>query len=153
MSTGEMRISIAADHVGFALKRELVSCFCVEGVTFTDRGGFSSDNSDYPDYVPLVVKDVLFYEHDFGVLICSTGIGMSVMANRYAGIRAALCADKRRAMLAREHNNANLLCLGASFTSVGEASAMLEAFVNTAFDGRERHYRRLSKFDTLGEKL
>ncbi len=141
-----MIISIAADHGGFSLKQHLVAFLERHGHELLDRGCSSEDSVDYPDYALLVVRDILAGHADFGVLVCGTGIGMSIAANRHAGIRAALVHRDEYAKLAREHNDANIICLGGRFFSPTEAERMVTTFLSTPFGGG-RHERRIKKLD------
>lgn len=141
-----MRIAIGSDHAGFDLKGEILSFLCMEGCDIQDMGTFSPDSVDYPDYAHLVVREMLEGRADLGILICGTGIGMSITANRYPGIRAALCTDAFMARLSREHNDANVLCLGARVVGVGLALDIVNAWINASFAGG-RHQRRVEKIE------
>ncbi len=141
-----MRIAIGSDHAGFDLKSEILSFLCMEGCDIQDMGAFSPDSVDYPDYAHLVVREMLEGRADLGILICGTGIGMSITANRYPGIRAALCTDAFMARLSREHNDANVLCLGARVVGVGLALDIVNAWINASFAGG-RHQRRVEKIE------
>ncbi len=136
-----MRISIASDHAGFDLKSALASA------SFLDEGVFSTETSDYPDYARIVCHKLLNGDIDFGILICGTGIGMSMAANRFKGIRAALCHTSQDALYARAHNNANILCLGARTQDVETAKEIVNVFLETPFEGG-RHQRRIDKMDS-----
>lgn len=139
-------ISIACDHAGFWLKNFIktnVLTWC-----FEDRGCYFEEVVDYPDFALLVVQDLLTSFADFGILICGTGVGMSICANRHKHIRAALCYDLESARLAREHNNANILCLGSRKVDQDLVIGICHEFVNTAFaDGR--HRTRINKIDGI----
>lgn len=141
-----MRIVIGSDHAGFDLKGEILSFLCMEGYDIQDMGTFAPDSVDYPDYAHLVVREMLAGRADLGILICGTGIGMSMTANRYPGIRAALCTDAFMARLSREHNDANVLCLGARVVGVGLALDIVNAWINASFAGG-RHQRRVEKIE------
>lgn len=141
-----MRIAIGSDHAGFDLKGEILSFLCMEGCDIQDMGTFAPDSVDYPDYAHLVVREMLAGRADLGILICGTGIGMSMTANRYPGIRAALCTDPFMARLSREHNDANVLCLGARVVGVGLALDIVNAWINASFAGG-RHQRRVEKIE------
>jgi len=137
-------IAIGADHAGFSLKRSLSRELSEMGYTVVDLGTVSEDSVDYPDFADAVATTVLSGSARSGVLICGSGIGMSIAANRHRGIRAALCSDVESATLARRHNDANVLVLGARRLDAREASDCLRAFLATPFDGG-RHARRIDK--------
>ncbi len=141
------KVAIACDRAGIKLKNFLIQQMNEE-VEFLDLGTNSEEPVDYPDYAKKVVKNILEGIVDFGVLICGTGIGMSIAANRYRGIRAGLCHNSLEARLTREHNNANILCLGARI--IGEECALenLKVFLNTKF-ASGRHLRRVEKLDEI----
>lgn len=141
------KVSIACDRAGIKLKNFLIQQLNKE-VEFLDLGTDSNEPVDYPDFAKKVVKNILNGISDFGVLICGTGIGMSIAANRYKGIRAGLCHNSLEARLTREHNNANILCLGARI--IGEECALenLKVFLNTEF-ASGRHLRRIEKLDEV----
>lgn len=138
-----MKISIGSDHAGFKLKEALVA-YLAKKHQVLDMGTYSDDSVDYPDYAFTVSKQVADREVDFGILICYTGIGMSISANKVKGIRAALVLNVESAKLTREHNNANVLCLAAKDTPLDLAKQIVDTFLNTAFLG-ERHKRRVDK--------
>ncbi|HOE78379.1 MAG TPA: ribose 5-phosphate isomerase B [Bacilli bacterium] len=138
-----MKISIGSDHAGFKLKEALVA-YLAKKHQVLDMGTYSDDSVDYPDYAFTVSKQVADREVDFGILICYTGIGMSISANKVKGIRAALVLNVESAKLTREHNNANVLCLAAKDTPLDLAKQIVDTFLNTAFLG-ERHERRVDK--------
>ena len=135
-------ISLGSDHAGFALKGALVAALAARGVASLDRGTHSAESCDYPVYARAVAADVAGGAARLGVLICSTGIGISIAANKVRGIRAALVHDAATAALARRHNDANILCLAGSTTTPEVALACLDAFLATAFEGG-RHARRV----------
>ena len=141
-----MKIAIASDHGGFELKRELIPHMESQGASVTDLGCADKTSVDYPDYAFPLALAVKNGEYDFGVLICGTGIGMSICANRIPGVRCALCSEPVSARLTREHNDANVLALGARIIGVETAKATLDAFISTAFSGG-RHKRRVEKID------
>ena len=138
-----MKISIGSDHAGFKLKEALVA-YLAKKHQVLDMGTYSDDSVDYPDYAFTVSKQVADREVDFGILICYTGIGMSISANKVKGIRAALVLNVESAKLTRDHNNANVLCLAAKDTPLDLAKQIVDTFLNTAFLG-ERHERRVDK--------
>jgi ribose 5-phosphate isomerase B len=139
-----MRIALGADHRGFALKEELKDWLAGRGLRVTDCGPASADRVDYPDYALKVADAVSRRRAERGILICSTGIGMSIAANRFPKVRAALCCSVRLARRSREHNDANVLCLGADFVSGAEARRIVGVWLRTAFAGG-RHARRVRK--------
>lgn len=139
-----MKLAIASDHAGFELKRELLDVLTHRKVTVHDVGTFTNDAVDYPDFATEVAKAVSAGVADVGVLVCGTGIGMSIVANKYKGVRAALCHTEFEARMSRAHNDANILCLGSRVTGAGLARVVLEAFLNTKFEGG-RHERRVQK--------
>ncbi len=145
-STPSLRIALAADHGGFSLKEQLLAHLRAAGHHIEDFGTHSSDSVDYPDCAAPVVHELLRRQADFGILVCTSGIGMSMAANRNAGIQAALVRNARHAVLTREHNNANVLCLSGAETSPDEARAIVDAFLSTpSLDGR--HRRRINKLN------
>ncbi len=139
-----MKIAIGADHGGFPLKESV--CKLVErlGYQFVDVGCFSESPVDYPDFAARVVAEISADRCAKGILICGTGIGMSIAANRSAGIRAALCHDLFTTRMSREHNDANILCLGARVLEPALALSMVELWLTTDFTGG-RHQRRVDK--------
>lgn len=139
-------LHIASDHAGFALKTELCRYLEDQGYTMVDHGPHSAERCDYPTYANILCEAVL-KEKGLGILICGTGIGMSMAANRHAGIRAALCSCEFHAKAAREHNNANVLCLGERVTGPGLATSIADVFLQNSFSGG-RHEARVSLFDT-----
>ena len=141
------KILIASDHAGFHLKEELKKHFKSEH-EFMDLGSNSSDSVDYPDYAHILSQKISESKDSFGILICGSGIGMSMVANRYKDVRAALCLNERMAQLSREHNNANVLVLGSRLISCEEAIKCLIMFFNTEFEGG-RHQARLGKLNHI----
>jgi glycine hydroxymethyltransferase len=139
-------LALGADHAGFALKQAVRDHLLERGVAVTDLGTHSTDSTDYPDYAQAVARRVASGEADFGLLVCSTGIGMSMAANKVPGVRAALVFDEQAAELSRSHNNANILVLGAKFTPAARAPQLVDAFLGTAFEGG-RHERRVLKME------
>lgn len=144
MSTEYHKISIGSDHKGFELKKELKEFLESKGHKVFDLGTKTTDSVDYPDYAHEVTEHLEENLSDFGILICGTGIGMSIAANRNSHIRAALCYTENMAKLSRAHNDANILVIGAKITAPDEAKAMLSTFLDTRFEGG-RHSQRLSK--------
>ena len=141
------KILIASDHAGFHLKEELKKHFTSEH-EFIDFGPNSSDSVDYPDYAHLLSQKISESKDSFGILICGSGIGMSMVANRYKDVRAALCLNEKMAQLSREHNNANVLVLGSRLISCEEAIKCLIMFFKSKFEGN-RHQARLDKFNDV----
>ncbi len=139
------RIAIACDHGGFELKNILLEDLKAAGVPVTDLGTMSLDSVDSPDYAEALAKELTADKARFGVLICGTGIGMSIAANRFKGIRAARCTDVTDARLARQHNNANVLILGGRTIGPEVAKDCLKTFLSTEFESGGRHSRRVAK--------
>jgi ribose 5-phosphate isomerase B len=143
-----MKIAVAADHGGYPLKAEIMTHLSAEGHEVTDLGCNSATESvDYPDYAVLVARAVVSGSADFGIALCGTGIGISIAANKISGVRAALVHDLTTARLAREHNNANVLCLGARTTDSALALACVDAFLKAQPEAR--HQARLDKITAL----
>lgn len=137
-------VALANDHAGFALKNALLEVVAACGFTPLDLGTNQPDAVDYPDYGHLIAKAVLDNRAQFGIAICGSGIGISIAANRHAGIRAALCSSGLAAELSRAHNNANILCLGARLIGELEAKECVQRFLTTKFEGG-RHAARVEK--------
>jgi len=149
---GAMVIAIGSDHGGVDLKDFLVKVLLSKGVQVEDLGTNGSDSVDYPDFGRLVALKVAKGEVDRGVLICTNGIGMSILANKFPGVRAALVYDLRGAQMSREHNNSNILVLGGSVTDKPVAEKILDVWLETPFSGG-RHQRRIDKIAELERKL
>jgi ribose 5-phosphate isomerase B len=143
-----MRIVIGCDHRGITLKQFVIDLLVKLGHSHKDRGAYNTDAVDYPDVALKVASGVAKGDFDYGILICSTGIGMCISANKVKGIRAALCHDTFTATRARMHNDANVLCLGAEVVSQDIAKDIVTAFLNTQFEGG-RHIKRLEKMKTM----
>ncbi|MDD5307298.1 MAG: ribose 5-phosphate isomerase B [Deltaproteobacteria bacterium] len=141
-----VRLAIACDHGGFHLKQALVQALAGQGIDIVDLGVGSPDPVDYPDVARTLTEAILRKEADFGLLLCGTGIGVSIAANRRPGIRAALCTDPYTARMSREHNDANVLCLGGRVVGPGLAEEIVRAFLAAGFAGG-RHARRIQKLD------
>lgn len=137
---------IASDHAGFHLKEFVKTWFKDKNLEITDLGVDSSERVDYPDFAKILCENVLKTKDSKGILICGSGIGMSMSANRFQGIRAALCTSAYMAHITRAHNDANVLCLGARISGEGEVESMLEAFINSEFEGG-RHACRVGKIE------
>ena len=144
-----MRIAIAADHGGYDLKQQLVDELKAHGYSVRDLGSYSPEPVDYPDLAVTVARAIVAGECDRGVLICGTGIGMSLAATKVSGVRAALCTNRYMARMARAHNDAQIVCLGAHVVGVGLASDIVATFLTTEFSGAERHSRRVGKINAL----
>jgi ribose 5-phosphate isomerase B len=144
-------LSVACDHAAYDLKKFLLAYLKEEGYEFIDRGARSGRVAvDYPDYALKVVKDILNGEANRGILLCGTGIGMSIAANRFKGVRAAVAHDVTTASLAASHNHANILCLGARLISPYLAKILVKTWLETPFE--PRHKCRLSMIDELADK-
>ena len=139
-----MKIAIAADHAGFELKSILLPYLTQQGISFEDLGTHSLESMDYPDVAHPLADKVESGEVELGILICGSANGVAMAANKHEGIRAAICWKAEIAALARQHNNANVLCLPARFISSEEASEITNIFLQTEFEGG-RHQRRVEK--------
>jgi ribose 5-phosphate isomerase B len=144
-----VKVALGADHRGFGLKEDLKRWLAARGREVIDLGPASADRVDYPDYAFKVADAVARRQADRGILICSTGIGMSIAANKVRGVRAALADSVRLARLSREHNDANVLCLGADIVSAAEARRIVGVWLKTKFAGG-RHTRRVRKLVRAG---
>jgi len=147
-----MKISVGADHAGFLLKESLREWLKSQGHQVTDRGTHSQESCDYPDYAAAVARDVASGQAERGVLVCWTGAGMAIAANKIHGVRAVAAAWPEQVRLSRAHNDANVITFGARFIDAQTAEAMLEVFLSTPFDGG-RHARRVGKITALEEAL
>ena len=143
-----MKIAIGADHAGYPMKNEVVARLRGLGHEVTDVGTFSSDSTDYPDYAAQVARRVARGEADRGIRVCSTGIGMSIAANKVDGVRAAVGSSDEEVRLARTHNNVNVLTLGADFSNLDAANRWVDIFLEAPFEGG-RHERRVNKMMAL----
>ena len=143
------KIVIGSDHAGYDLKLKVIDKLESKGIMVKDVGTYSTDSCDYPTYADAVCKAIQLGEFEMGILICGTGIGMSIAANKHAGIRAACCSDIYSAKLTRQHNNANVLCFGARVIGDEIAYELVDTFINTDFLGGERHTRRVKMLDDL----
>jgi ribose 5-phosphate isomerase B len=143
-----LRIALGADHGGFALKETLKQFLLNHHpeLEVLDLGTYSTDSVNYPDFARKVCKRILSKESDLGILVCGTGIGISIQANRYPSIRAALVTNVEMAKMAKAHNNANILCLGGRIISDQDAIQCVEAWLSTPFEGG-RHADRIAKLD------
>ncbi len=143
-----MRIAIASDHRGVDLKQKVIHKLESLGHEVSDEGTCSNESVDYPDFASLVAKKVSNHEADRGVLICGTGIGMAIAANKFSGVRAAQCGDEVTAEIARRHNDLNVLCMSADLMSQRSAERMVKVWAETEFEGG-RHARRLEKIKEI----
>ena len=141
-------IALGCDHGGFALKQEIKNHLDEQKVPYIDYGCDSLESTDYPIYAKRVAKAILSGECDKGILICGTGIGISITANKFKGIRAALCSDCFSAEDTRLHNDANILAMGGRGVGPGHALKIVDTFLNTPFSGDERHMRRIRQIET-----
>lgn len=139
-----MRVAIGSDHAGYELKNELVLYLQHLKIEVHDMGTFSKESVDYPDFATQVCHEVIRDHCDLGILVCYTGIGMSMTANKFCGIRAALVQSIENAKLTREHNDANVLCLGAKDVSINLAKEIVDVFLHTEFT-KGRHLNRVEK--------
>jgi len=146
-STSRTSVAIGADHGGFELKESLRHYLLKKGITVTDFGAASKESTDYPDYAQAVARSVAEHRHNFGILVCTSGIGMSIAANKIPGARAALVWDEQVAQMARQHNDANVLCLAGKGTASETAKRIVDAFLSASFEGG-RHERRVNKIET-----
>lgn len=141
-----MKIAIASDHAGFRLKEVIKEHLAQQGIEITDCGTDSEDSCDYPVFAHKLCDQVNHGDAEFGILVCGTGIGMSMAANKVKGIRAALCSDCFSTKFTRAHNDANVMCLGARVTGEGLACELVDIFLKTPFEGG-KHLRRIEMFE------
>ena len=146
-----MKIAIGCDHGGFELKNEIIKYLESENYEVKEFGTYSTDSCDYPDIAQPVAEAVAAKEFDFGILICGTGIGIGIAANKVPGIRAALCSDTFSAHATREHNNANILTMGQRVVGTGLALEIVKTFLNAEFEG-DRHLKRIDKITAIEKK-
>lgn len=147
-----MKIAIGADHAGFALKDQVRDALRHAGYEVVDVGTDSPESTDYPDYAGAVAHDVVSGAADRGILVCSTGVGMSIAANKVDGIRAAIAFNVDEVRLTRAHNDANVITIGARYTGPDAANEMVRVFLETPFEGG-RHARRVGKIAQLEKEL
>ncbi len=141
-------IAIASDHGGYELKRGVIDYLKAKGIEYKDFGCYSTNSCDYPDIALGTCKSVVKGECEKALLFCGTGIGISIAANKVAGIRAACCSDIFSAKFTRLHNDANVLCLGGRVVGIGLALELVETFLNTEFEGG-RHIKRIEKITAI----
>ena len=144
-----LKIAIGSDHAGFALKQELAGALREDGYDITDLGTHSTDSVDYPDIAVNVASAVSKGEFDKAILICGTGIGITIAANKIKGIRAAATSDVYSAKMARMHNDANIIGMGARVVGLGLAQEIAKAFLDTDFEAGSRHEKRVNKINAL----
>ena len=140
-------IGIGSDHGGFHLKQEVIKYLKQNNIEFKDYGCYTEDSVDYPIYAKAIANDVANKTLEKGILICGTGIGISIAANKVKGVRCALCSDCFSAQATREHNNANVLAMGGRVIGPGLAVKIVDTFLNTEFSNDERHVRRISQIE------
>lgn len=145
-----MRIALGADHAGVALKDRLKRQLDERGIPYTDFGTHTTESVDYPDYAATVAQAVAAGAYDRGILVCGTGIGMAIAANKVPGVRAAPVVDLMSAALSREHNDVNVLAIGARVTTPEVALRLLDVFLDTPFSGG-RHQRRIDKLAAMDQ--
>ena len=146
-----MKISLGCDHGGYLLKQDILIWLEEHDIDFEDVGCFSTESVDYPIYGEKVARLVASGECEKGIVICTTGIGISIAANKVQGIRCAHCADSLEAEMTRRHNDANMMAIGAGFTGKNMAERMVEVFLTTEFEGG-RHERRVNKMMALEQE-
>ena len=143
-----MKIALGSDHGGYALKCDIIQLLEKLGHEYKDFGCYSTESCDYPDFGEAAARAVASGEYDRGIVICTTGIGISIAANKVQGIRCAHCADSLEAEMTRRHNDANALCMGGRVVGAGLACQLVDIFLNTEFEGG-RHQRRIDKLTAL----
>lgn len=146
-----MKIAVGADHAGYALKERLLGKLRADGHEVVDYGTHSTESTDYPDYAAAVGRAVVKQEAELGLLVCSSGVGMSIAANKIHGVRAALGTNTDEVGYTRKHNDANVLAIGAKYTDEATAETLLDTFLTTPFEGG-RHARRIEKINKLEQE-
>ena len=144
-----MKIALACDHGGYEMKEQIKTWLTELGYEYEDFGCYSTASCDYPEFAAAAARAVAGGSCEKGILVCTTGIGISIAANKIKGIRCAHCADCLQAQLTREHNDANMMAIGAGFTGPNMAKEMVKVFLTTAFSGGERHVRRVNGVKAL----
>jgi len=147
-----MHITIGTDHAGYKHKDYLVQLMGTLGHTVSDVGGCQGQSTDYPLIAIKAAQHVAAGKADLGILLCGTGIGVSIAANKVKGIRAALCWNRETALLARKHNNANMICMGARLLGEKTCGEMIKAFLSEPFSKQERHHRRVNQISNIEER-
>lgn len=142
-----MKIALGSDHGGYGLKQEVIRYLDEKGIEWKDYGCYGMESCDYPEFGRAAAEAVARGECEKGIVICTTGIGISIVANKVRGIRCALCADTVSARLTREHNNANMLAMGAGIIGKNLALSIVETFLTTAFSEEEKHARRVKAIE------
>lgn len=146
-----MKIAIGSDHAGFSLKKQVLEHLKEKGLEVKDFGTYTNDSCDYPDFALKVAEEVAAKNYEFGILVCGTGIGISIAANKVPGIRAAACSDTFSAHACREHNDANIIAFGERVVGPGLACDIVDIFLNSKFQG-DRHQRRIDKITEIEKK-
>ena len=144
-----MKIALGCDHGGYELKEQIKTWLTEMGYEYEDFGCYSTASCDYPEFAAAAARAVAGGSCEKGIVVCTTGIGISIAANKIKGIRCAHCADALQAELTRAHNNANMMAIGAGFTGKNMAKEMVKVFLTTAFSGGERHVRRVNGVKAL----
>ena len=147
-----MKFAIGADHAGFEYKREIIKHLQEKNYEVVDFGTASEEASDYPDFALLVANAVALKKVDFGVLICGTGIGMSIAANKVKGVRAAVVSSKFTAESSKTHNHANVITFGSRVNTIEEVLSFLDIYINTSWSNEERHVNRVEKIGKYEEE-
>ena len=148
-----MKVSIGCDHSALELKNEIIDFLKSKSIEVIDRGTYTKESCDYTDYGYMVAKDIKDGTVDRGIVICFTGIGMSMIANKVKGVRCALVGSKDAAILTREHNDSNCLALSAKYTGYALAKEIVDIWLNTEFSNNERHLRRINKISKYEEEF
>ncbi len=143
-----MKLALGSDHVGRTLKLELMKWFDEKNIEYKDFGAYSEERTNYPEYAVPAAKAVLSGEYDFGILICGTGVGISIAANKVDGIRCVCCSEPYSALLSRQHNNTNMLAMGSRVVGVDLAKMIVDAFLNGKYEGG-RHQVRVDEIANI----
>ena len=146
-----MKIAIASDHAGFLLKEQIKNYLDSRLIEYEDFGTHNEESTDYPRYAELVAKAIQSHGFNLGILVCGTGVGMSIAANKFHGIRAAVCSEPFSAILSRRHNNSNVLCIGSRVVGSGLAMLITEGWLNAAYEGG-RHERRVGMITRMEQR-